>query len=123
MFLAGFPDTYRRGSLAHVKEGGDEIKKVVVVQYAPEQSSVSTINLKNRKKLTVKDHTMEPVIFWHQCRDSARLPLLLGIMQKMFVANKGMQRFCTLRGFSKESCHYLFLAIEPNKHFLFCLKS
>jgi len=93
MFLAGFPDTYRQGSLAHVKEGGDEIKKVVVLQYAPEQSTVSAINLKNRKKLTVKDHTMEPVHFWHQCLDGDRLPLLLGIMQKMFLANKGTSEF------------------------------
>eukprot|EP00111_Clytia_hemisphaerica_P007029 TCONS_00020380-protein len=89
MFLAGFPDTYRQGSLAHAKKGGDEIQKVVVLNYSPEQTSVNAVNFKNRKKVTFKEHTMEPIVFFHNCINGDRLPLLLDVMQKMFQSNKG----------------------------------
>ena len=69
--------------------GGDEIQKVVVMNYSPEQTSVNAVNFKNRKKVTFKEHTLEPIIFFHNCIDGDRLPLLLDVMQKMFQANKG----------------------------------
>ena len=90
MFLAGFPDTYRQGSLAYAKKGGgDEVQKVVVTSYTPEQTSVNAVNFKNRKKMTVKEHTMEPVLFQHNCTDGSRIPLLLEVTHKMFLDNKG----------------------------------
>ena len=93
MFLAGFPDTYRQGSLAYAKKGGgDEVQKVVVTSYTPEQTSVNAVNFKNRKKMTVKEHTMEPVLFQHNCTDGSRIPLLLDVTHKMFLANKGLNK-------------------------------
>lgn len=92
MFLAGFPDVFRRGCLAQVKEGGDDVKKVVVEDYSPEQTCVSVINFKNRKKLSVKDHTMEPIVCWHESFDNNRLPLFIGIIQTAFLNSKGKNR-------------------------------
>ena len=69
--------------------GGDEIQKVVVLNYSPEQTSVNAVNFKNRKKVTFKEHTMEPIVFFHNCINGDRLPLLLDVMQKMFQSNKG----------------------------------
>lgn len=89
MFLAGFPDVFRQGCLATVKEGGDDVKKVVVEEYSPEQTCVSVINFKNRKKLSVKEHTMEPIVSWHESFDNKRLPLFIGIIKTAFLNSKG----------------------------------
>lgn len=90
MFLAGFPDYFRQGCLAQVKDGGEIVKDVVVLDYSPEKSSIWVVNFKSRKKVSVKEHTMEPMNAWHESFDASRLPLFIDIMKNTFLDSKGI---------------------------------
>ena len=89
MFFAGFPDIFRIGSLAVVKETGSDSKNVTVMHYSPEQTMVTVLNFQNRKKMMVKESNIEPVITWLEIFDCDRLPLLLAIVKENLSLNKG----------------------------------
>ena len=93
MFFAGFPDIFRIGTLAVVKETGSEVKNVTVMQYSPEQTMVTVLNFKNRKKMTVKESNLEAMTTWLEIFDCDRLPLLLTIIKENLSLNKGIVKF------------------------------
>ena len=77
MFLAGFPDTYRQGSLAYTKKGGggDEVQKVVVTNYSPEQTSVNAVNFKVR--FVCICCSIYPKIYWNVMMEKTMVALVV----------------------------------------------
>nr|XP_047143287.1 zinc finger ZZ-type and EF-hand domain-containing protein 1 [Hydra vulgaris] len=77
MFVAGFPDTFRIGSFAILKEPGSDVKHVCIVEYQVERMMVSTVNFKTRKTVMAKESVIEIQTGTSHILDSERLTSLL----------------------------------------------
>ena len=89
MFVAGFPDIFRVGSFALVKEPGSDVKQVCILEYQVEKMMVNTVNFKTRKTAMVKESVIELQANTVQILDSDRLPSLLAFVKESLLVNYG----------------------------------
>jgi len=91
MFLAGFPPIYHQGVLATVKEPGSDTKDVAILTHSLEQTMISVMNFKNRKKILIKESLLEPVHVSTGSFDEERFTLLLDIIKNNITLNLGLK--------------------------------
>ena len=87
--LAGFPMIYRVGTVATIKDIGSETKDVLLLNYTLEKNMVPVVNFRNRKEISVKATSLEPVIIPNHVFDNDQFLMLLQIVKNLLQHTEG----------------------------------
>ncbi|XP_020615974.1 zinc finger ZZ-type and EF-hand domain-containing protein 1-like isoform X2 [Orbicella faveolata] len=83
LVFARFPDVVRTGSVAEMKDLSGEKRRVVVLKNYPDKGSVTVMDIKSRKKKTVKEHLLEESPALSETFKTSRFSVLLDIVVKI----------------------------------------
>ncbi|XP_031567894.1 zinc finger ZZ-type and EF-hand domain-containing protein 1-like [Actinia tenebrosa] len=81
LVFAGFPDVVRMGSVVEVKQIAEENRKAVVLKSYPEKGAVMVIDIKSRRKKSVKEHDVESSSGWTDASHTTNMTILIGIVK------------------------------------------
>ncbi|XP_022784131.1 zinc finger ZZ-type and EF-hand domain-containing protein 1-like [Stylophora pistillata] len=84
LVFARFPDFVRMGSVVEMKDPSGEKRRAVVFKYYLDKGSVTIIDVKSRKRKTVKEHLLEESSSLSETFKTSRFPVLLDIVVKIF---------------------------------------
>lgn len=87
--LAGFPMIYRVGTVATIKDIGSETKDVLLLNYTLEKNMVPVVNFRNRKEISVKGTSLEPVMIPNHVFDNDQFLMLLQIVKNLLQHTEG----------------------------------
>ncbi|XP_078346247.1 zinc finger ZZ-type and EF-hand domain-containing protein 1-like isoform X2 [Oculina patagonica] len=83
LVFARFPDVVRMGSVAEMKDLSGEKRRVVVFKNYPDKGSVTVVDVKSRKRKTVKEHLLEESPALSETFKTSRFSVLLDIVVKI----------------------------------------
>ncbi|XP_027043421.1 zinc finger ZZ-type and EF-hand domain-containing protein 1-like isoform X1 [Pocillopora damicornis] len=83
LVFARFPDFVRMGSVVEMKDPSGEKRRAVVFKYYLDKGSVTVIDVKSRKRKTVKEHLLEESSSLSETFKTSRFSVLLDIVVKI----------------------------------------
>lgn len=83
LVFARFPDVVRMGSVTEMKDISGEKRKAVVFKHIPDKGSVTVVDVKSRKRKTVKEHQLEESLSLSEAFKTSRFSVLLDIVVKI----------------------------------------
>ncbi|XP_073246845.1 zinc finger ZZ-type and EF-hand domain-containing protein 1-like isoform X1 [Porites lutea] len=83
LVFARFPDVVRMGSVTEMKDISGEKRKTVVFKHVPEKGEVTVVDMKTRKKKTVKEHQLKESSSLSEAFKTSRFSVLLDIVIKI----------------------------------------
>jgi len=83
LVFARFPNVVRMGSVSEMKDVSGEKRKAVVLKHFPDKGGVTVVDIKSRKKKTVKEHQLEESSSLSEAFKTSRFSVLLDIVVKI----------------------------------------
>ncbi|KAK3717323.1 hypothetical protein QZH41_011553, partial [Actinostola sp. cb2023] len=88
LVFAGFPDVARTGCVVEVKQAAEENRKAAVMKSYPEKGTVMVVDIKSRRRKSVKEYDVESSSGWTDMSNAANLTTLMAIVKDILTKLK-----------------------------------